>query len=220
MYELREAIREVNVQSVQALVKADPTSALRIVDPHTGNTLLHEACNTGNCHILIIQCMVKTFKTMGPPNTSMEVANKCGDTALHVAASHGHVDVVRCLVELGKFNVRAVNEDGQTALFRAVFWNRLATVQCLVELGGNRSDVAKLVDVVDTYGYTVLHWACNDGRLAIARYLVESAKMTNIHSVTKGGSNCADLALQNGHRHVVTYLQSSCNVVATDWNAM
>ncbi|VDO81216.1 unnamed protein product [Schistosoma mattheei] len=55
----------------------------------------------------------------------INATNMGDDTALHLAAAHGHFDVVHYLLNSHRLNVDAANEHGNTALHYACFWNHL-----------------------------------------------------------------------------------------------
>ena len=61
----------------------------------------------------------------------MDVEDKYGKTALHVAAEKGHAAVARLLVEKGA-NVGAKDKDGRTALHQAAEWGHGTAVPLLL----------------------------------------------------------------------------------------
>jgi ankyrin repeat protein len=62
-----------------------------------------------------------------------ELQNKDGDSALHLAASNGHVGVVTllCAAPGAAAALALRDEDGDTALDRAVVWSRAACAAVL-----------------------------------------------------------------------------------------
>ena len=91
--------------------------------------------------------------------------------ALALAVQHGHVDVVRLLLDAGEDPDR-YNPEGHhshsTPRHQAVWSNHLEAVQLLVARGAR-------LDITDTiYGGTPLDWALYGGRTEIADYLRSS----------------------------------------------
>lgn len=56
-----------------------------------------------------------------------------GCTPLHVAARHGHLDVVKLLLHADGTNVAAIDRKGRTALMEATLCHQLAVVQCMLQ---------------------------------------------------------------------------------------
>ncbi|CAH8550783.1 unnamed protein product [Schistosoma curassoni] len=65
----------------------------------------------------------------------INATNMGDDTALHLAAAHGHFDVVHYLLNSHRLNVDAANEHGNTALHYACFWNHLEIAEYLIKNG-------------------------------------------------------------------------------------
>ncbi|NXY81414.1 ILK kinase, partial [Alcedo cyanopectus] len=76
----------------------------------------------------------------------INVMNRGDDTPLHLAASHGHRDIVQKLVQF-KGDINAVNEHGNTPLHYACFWGHDQVAEDLVGSGA-------LVCVANKYGET------------------------------------------------------------------
>lgn len=64
--------------------------------------------------------------------SDLSAVNKNGDTLLHLAASNGHTDIVKLLVEKGS-DLSAVNKNGDTPLNIAFYNNPTKIVKCLME---------------------------------------------------------------------------------------
>ena len=64
----------------------------------------------------------------------VHTTNMGDDTPLHLAAAHGHRDIVHMLLK-NKADVNFVNEHGNTALHYACFWNNAAIAEDLLEWG-------------------------------------------------------------------------------------
>ena len=97
--------------------------------------------------------------------------------ALALAAQHGHVDVVRLLLDAGEDPSR-YNPDGYhshaTPLHHAVLSDHADVVRLLVERGAR-------LDIRDTiYHGTPLDWAIHGGRTAIAEYLRDRKRASGV----------------------------------------
>ncbi|NWU21379.1 ILK kinase, partial [Dyaphorophyia castanea] len=76
----------------------------------------------------------------------INVMNRGDDTPLHLAASHGHRDIVQKLMQF-KADINAVNEHGNTPLHYACFWGHEQVAEDLVGSGA-------LVSIANKYGET------------------------------------------------------------------
>jgi hypothetical protein len=95
--------------------------------------------------------------------------------ALALAAQHGHVEIVRLLLDAGedanRYNPRG-NHGHSTPMHQAVWSGHDAVVRLLVERGAR-------LDIKDTiYEGTPLGWAMHGGRANIAAYLREQGATT------------------------------------------
>ena len=80
-----------------------------------------------------------------------------GYSAITLAASRGHLDVVAVLLEQGGVDVNSTDEFGYTALHRAASNGHAPVVQLLISKPG----IA--VNQADDFGNTALHAACMHG---------------------------------------------------------
>ncbi|NWQ84055.1 ILK kinase, partial [Columbina picui] len=76
----------------------------------------------------------------------INVMNRGDDTPLHLAASHGHRDIVQKLIQF-KADINAVNEHGNAPLHYACFWGHDQVAEDLVGNGA-------LVSIANKYGET------------------------------------------------------------------
>jgi ankyrin repeat protein len=88
-------------------------------------------------------------------------------SALILAASQGHVDVIEALAGAGAELDFKSGSSGISALHVAALENHLSAVKTLLRLGAD-------VDVRNHLQMTPLHLACGAGRLEIARVLIEA----------------------------------------------
>lgn len=67
----------------------------------------------------------------------VNATNLGDDTALHLAAAHGHFEVVQYLLTNYRLAVDAANEHGNTPLHYACFWNYQDIAELLIKHGAN-----------------------------------------------------------------------------------
>jgi ankyrin repeat protein len=130
-------------------------------------------------------------------------------TPLIVAAHHGSLAIVKCLVrELGA-DVNLAALDGATPLYIAAQDGHLAIVQFLVgELG---TDSTKQ----DMHGRSPLYTAASGGHLEVVRYLVKELG-ADVNQATHDGRTALMAASAKGHRRVAAYLiKNSANPQAS-----
>jgi ankyrin repeat protein len=106
--------------------------------------------------------------------TDPNVADGDGATALHKAASKGHVEVLKALLDAGA-NINAAEEMGWTALHRAVMEDKNTAAQLLLNAGADSN-------VAGNLGLTPLHWAAIKGLHSIVTILL--AKGAHINART------------------------------------
>jgi hypothetical protein len=109
-----------------------------------------------------------------------------GTTPLIVAASAGHLAVLRCLVELGA-DINKGDRCGATPLIMAASTDHPALVRCLVELG---TEVGAVVNLGDT----ALLVSARDRHYSTMWYLLEEAG-ASMEDVNKGGHNVWSLLI-------------------------
>ena len=188
-----------------------------------GFTPLHAACLNGHLDIakfLISECSCNP-DTRNPPlqhtcwNNQPKVAkyliteNKsssvCGSvtgyTTLHVAASSGHLAVVKYLIsELG-CNPLIADNDGLTPLHYAC---HLDITKYLI------SDWNCNPQCTDKDGNTPLRCACENGHLEVAKYLITEHKCRPEHG-NDDGYTPLHSAAHKGHQDVLKFLISEVN---------
>ena len=122
-----------------------------------------------------------------------------GCTALWVATSKGHFDVVRLLIEQNA-EVDSRTSKNSTPLIAAAFMGHLDIVRCLVENGAD-------VNARNNFNSTPLMIACHSGHLDVASYLVKHG--ANINLQDNDGSSCLHCASERGHVQLVCELLAS-----------
>ncbi|KZV62942.1 hypothetical protein PENSPDRAFT_758344 [Peniophora sp. CONT] len=135
--------------------------------PYQEYTALHVAAELGLCHY--VTRILKTSN--GSPATAIAgVRGWRQETALHTAASHQHVEVVRALLEHGAL-VNDTNEGSETPLHHAAHFGHLDVVCALLNHpAADESDTAaSRCRVHSGYGLTPLHQAAQHGHVEVAR---------------------------------------------------
>ncbi|KAL1492285.1 hypothetical protein ABEB36_012759 [Hypothenemus hampei] len=188
---------------------------------NNGNTILHVFTQSGNLDIV---------KFLTAKGANIDATNQDGNTALHVAAESDNLDIVQFLVVKGA-KIDATNKDGNTVLHKvaqsgsrdrvrfpvlrstsvnsidndcnivlhknALYYDNLNMVQFLVAKGA-------MVDAIDNYGITVLHWAALYDTLNIVQYLI--AKGAKVDVIDKYGITVLHRAAQSGSLDKVQFL--------------
>ena len=127
--------------------------------------------------------------------------NRQGGTALHEAASSGHVTATRLLLEQLPLEVDGPDGEGKTPLHVAAYAGQPGVVRLLLDYGFS-------VEPGDQFGRTALHYAAMYGHSAAARILVEGGANVNANSPVFG----SPLHEAVGHdRAGVTQLLLSCD---------
>ena len=98
--------------------------------------------------------------------TNVNAKDQIGNTALMWASRHGHLDVVRALLNHEEVDVNIKNDNSCTALIDASFWGHLEVVRTLVRHDGVE------VNIQNKYGLTALILASGNGNLELVRALL------------------------------------------------
>jgi ankyrin repeat protein len=151
---------------------------------HKQYTLLHRASYCGQFEV------VRLFVKRG---ADLKIRDTCNiNTALHMAAIPGSVDIIQLLLDEG-INVNLSNTDDATALHFSAEYGHLEATKVLVERGA-------AINYTNKYGHTPLMVAAYYGKLEIVRYLTEIGADINIPSAnnvtalhTAAGSGSVDI---------------------------
>ncbi|KAK2466324.1 hypothetical protein APHAL10511_001966 [Amanita phalloides] len=122
-----------------------------------------------------------------------DLEDREGETALHKASLHGHLNVVQYLIERGA-DVRVQDSDGWTALHNACSKGYLDIIRWLCEKGELvvRIDGLSGIDISNKDGWTPLMNASSKGHLPIVLYLIRQAADPLIRN--KWGETAYDVA--------------------------
>ena len=203
-----------------------------------GRTVLHKACQEGKLEL--VQYLVENYPDM------LTIRDKEGQSPLLVIGYSGSVELVKYLISKG-FAVYDKDNDGRNLLQLqiACYNGKLELVQYLVEsypdmltirdnsgkspfLKAGFSGSVELVKYlisrgcnrfeIDNRGWTILHFACQEGKLELVQYLVENYQdMLTIRN--KIGQSPFIVTGFSGSVELVKYLISTgCGICDKDNN--
>ncbi|XP_030835495.1 ankyrin repeat domain-containing protein 17 isoform X5 [Strongylocentrotus purpuratus] len=179
-----------------AASSADPVAARRGDDDkmiqetnEEGESLLSLACSGG--YFELAHVLLKM-------NANVEDRGSKGDcTPLMEAASAGHVDIVKLLLEYGA-DANAQSSAGNTPLMYACNGGHEEIVKILLDQGANIEDH-------NENGHTPLMEAASSGHVNIAKILLEKGAGINTHS-NEFKESALTLACYKGHLEMVKFL--------------
>jgi uncharacterized protein len=149
-----------------------------------GATLLLIAARTGN--LGLAQFLVANRASLMRPN-------RYGDTALHLAASQGHIQMVKLLVDSGA----EINSSGWTPLQYAIYSGHLEIASYLIDKGAD-------LEARAPNGRTVLMLAAQMGRQDAAEKLIRAGAKVDVKDFDQKGP--ADIAREKGFSALADYL--------------
>jgi ankyrin repeat protein/serine/threonine protein kinase len=125
-----------------------------------------------------------------------------GDTTLHLAALHGHMQIVKYLIVNGYRVIECENNYKHTPLHRAAKGGNLEVVKYLIE--EKNCDRMRLCD----WGRTPLHYACEseNARLDLVQYLMNLEGVNVNVKDARYGFTPLDIAAEYGTVDVVKYM--------------
>ncbi|KAI2489351.1 serine/threonine kinase [Fragilaria crotonensis] len=123
-----------------------------------------------------------------------------------MASHHGHLEVVRALLQHDNVDVNRQRTSGATALFMASHEGHVDVVRELLQ--NSKVDV-NILGTDDCY--TALHAASVFGGLAVFRELLHHSKV-NVNAKNKDGDSALSMASQHNNLHVVGELLQNDNV--------
>jgi len=127
------------------------------------NDALRWACKSGN---------LKDVMELIKKGADITNATSYGNTALHLAAMEGRLEVVKHLVGTGKaIKCSALTNRGETPLHYAAMWGKTDVCKCLVDFGKCDKDLF----LEDLTGYTPLDHAKFRQHEETLEYLLKSA---------------------------------------------
>ncbi|XP_030620523.1 ankyrin repeat domain-containing protein 27 isoform X2 [Chanos chanos] len=191
---LLRAVADGDVEMVRYLlewVDEDPDEEGERAEMPTQTELCHPLCQCPRCE--------PTQKRLASLQTDGLGVNSCsvdGFTPLHVAALHGHTELVSLLTRHGA-NINARNSQSATPLHLACQNSHLQVVKSLLEYN------AKL-NKKDQYGNTALIHTCLKGHVETATALVQGGALVNM--ANNHGNTALHEAVKGGHQALVELL--------------
>ncbi|KAI9489636.1 hypothetical protein BDB00DRAFT_962087 [Zychaea mexicana] len=159
---------------------------------------LHSLASSGSLPLFkrLLLHLPDPLKAVNDPHPST------GLTPIHFAASRGHVEIVRCLVEDYHVSVDSRDKEGETPLLKASYAGHYHVVQYLLSKKAN-------IHQKDKDGWTALHNACSRGYLPVARLLLERG--AHVNAQNKMGHTPLINAASKGYMSIVEYLLEEAN---------
>ncbi|XP_022247672.1 ankyrin repeat domain-containing protein 17-like isoform X2 [Limulus polyphemus] len=181
---LAEACSEGDLKAVQQLL-CEGCNINEVTDK--GESLLSLACLSGYYELVQLLLMQTSVEDRGLKDT----------TPLMEAASAGHVDIVKLLLDHSA-DVNAQTNQGNTPLMYACAGGHEEVVRVLLESGANVEDH-------NENGHTPLMEAASAGHVGVAKILVEHGASINTHS-NEFKESALTLACYKGHLEMVRFL--------------
>ncbi|KAF9393607.1 hypothetical protein CPC16_001597 [Podila verticillata] len=160
---------------------------------------LVEACTLG--HADVVQEIIAISPAL--KDSIDNVSSATGMNPLHFAASRGHSEVVRILIDQAGAGVDIQDREGETALLKASYSGSLPTVCFLLKRGAN-------VHQRDKDGWTALHNASSRGYIDIAQVLLEKGE-ADINARSKMGHSPLINAASKGDVAMALYFLNHAN---------
>ncbi|CAF4907948.1 unnamed protein product, partial [Rotaria sp. Silwood1] len=178
-------------------------------DPQTGHSALY--CAARACNVEAVNYLIEL-------GAELDLAQRTGSTALHVASFYGHPEVVCCLLESGA-DYRKKNVDNSMAEVEAynadikqifIDLKNSPFIQAAAnQLDWFKDNINNITQHIDEQYYvqrqTLLHCACKRGYIDLVRWLVDERK-ANLDIVDINENSPLHLACYGGHESVVEYL--------------
>ena len=121
-----------------------------------------------------------------------------GWTPLHRACYHGHLEIIRALLDAGaKPNEAKTRGTGQSPLIFACQKGRVEAARMLLDAGAE-------IDAVDNDGHTPLAHACSRGKLEVVKELLKRG--ADLSKKDNENETAFDWAYQNSKQSVVDHL--------------
>jgi len=127
---------------------------------------------------------------------AIDIQDNDGWTALMWAASSGHAEIVRVLIDQGAA-IDIEDNDGRTALVWTADRGHIETVRLLIDKGA-------AIDIQDNMSWTALMLAARYGHAEIARLLIDNGADIDIKNIN--GSTALIWARQKGHTEIIYLL--------------
>ncbi|WAR23175.1 ANK3-like protein [Mya arenaria] len=189
-----------------------------------GMTIAHIAAAKGSAGVLkelmkFNKSVVTTARNKTHESSALHLAaeggyREDGNTALHLAAKEGHIQIMEALA--GKLSFRTTSrKTGLTAMHVAASYGQmdfiremLITVPATIRSEPPGSGNTGIKDLSAEHGLAPLHLASKFGHEGLVRLLLNCPGVQAEAVTHQQGSSSLHLAAQSGHVHVVSLLQS------------
>ncbi len=191
---LHLAIELKQAEQLAALLKKG--ADLESVTSNNQDTALLHAVRKNNLKLLT---QLLRFK----PDLNLEAKDANNQTALHLAFSLGHIDLVPTLIQAG-VHLESTDDLGNTALLRAVIAKRLDLIQMMVERGAK-------INVSNKQRENALHLIASAGNgmheQKMVAYLLEQGVSGVAHNLK--GKKPDEVACLVGNRELADFISDS-----------
>jgi ankyrin repeat protein len=130
--------------------------------------------------------------------TLLDREDEDGDRPLASAAWHGHLGMVRLLLERGA-NINATGDGGDTALHLAALWGHYEVLALLLDKGAETNSR-------DHYGHTPFMRACFNDHLGVVNMLYQHMQGQGLDDRSDSGWTALHYAARCGSEEVVRFL--------------
>lgn len=127
------------------------------------------------------------------------VCNSSNTSPLYSAASHGHLDVLKAILDADISSILIVRKNGKTALHTVARYGRIPIVKVLIE-----RDPA-IVSVKDKKGQTALHMAVKGQDTNVVEDILDSDHSI-LNERDKKGNTALHIATRKGRSQVYSRL--------------
>mmetsp|Transcript_43008 Transcript_43008/g.113330 ORF Transcript_43008/g.113330 Transcript_43008/m.113330 type:complete len:660 (-) Transcript_43008:169-2148(-) len=154
-----------------------------------------EASRSG--HVSTVQTLVSDF------GADTSERDDQFSTPLHLAALNGHLSVIRLLLDIG-VDATSVDAGGMTPLH----YGCMTKARVQLSLQKQMLQILAIAGwwQLDFQGHAPLHFAAASGDTELVKWLAQQAADPGV--VKSNGATAADLAEQEGHSEVATFLRS------------
>jgi len=160
-------------------------------DPEDGWTALHMACKRGHEEIAAI---------LVDNGADINTEDMKGWTPLHRVAAAGHTAIAELLLAQFGIALSVNDEEDGTPLHLACQFGHGEIAALLTDAGAE-------VAIADARGWTPLHWAAHNGKLACALAVLEnSTSQPDVDALDKQGQAPLHIACLKGHASVAAIL--------------
>jgi ankyrin repeat protein len=166
---------------------------------HAGNSVFHIAAEYGR-EDLVRSIFERFGGTVAPydKRVNEKSTNEAKQTALHLAAGHGHLSIVKYLIEKAKLSIRDRDHEMYTPLMVAAQRGHFEIVKYLhTKRGASLSETGQ-------YKYTALLLASISGHFNVVKYIMKHGGSNK--EVTNLVNTALHVASMGGHCEIVQHL--------------